>query len=236
MEIINKVRKWQAIPMELIKDESLSFAAKGVYLQLATLPEDVEITAEHVRGDLNKRTIAKLFIELRDAGWLTVLSERRDGRKVYQLNVIKEVGTSANNAPETPNGECRKCTRASAENAPASRARNNIYNIYNNNNILLENRERRARACEEAPKEVIKTYHYPFQSGLTYDQKVGCLIDGVNPYVEQGIITPEQARQFVLYWSEPLAYDQGMLRMEAERAWKLSTKIERWVRREEGKL
>lgn len=234
MEIINKIRKWQAIPMELIKDDSLSFAAKGVYLQLATLPDDVEITAELIRGNLNRRTIAKLLIELRDAGWLTVLSERKDWRKVYQLNVIKKVGASAENAHDAPNSVCTKYTRACAENTPDSRAHNNnIYNIYNNN--ILENRERRARAREEAPKEVIKSYHYPFQSGLTYDQKVCCLIDGVNPYVAQGIITPEQARQFVLYWSEPLAYDQGMLRMEAERAWKLSTKIERWVRREEDR-
>lgn len=234
MEIINKVRKWQAIPMELIKDESLSFAAKGVYLQLATLPEDVEITAELIRGNLNRRTIAKLLIELRDAGWLTVLSERKDWRKVYQLNVVKECDACAENAHDATDSVCTKYTRACAENTHDSRARNNnIYNIYNNN--IIENRERRARAREEAPKEVINTYHYPFQSGLTYDQKVQCLIDGVNPYVEQGVITPEQARQFVLYWSEPLAYDQGMLRMEAERAWKLSTKIERWVRREEDR-
>lgn len=225
MNIINKVGQWQAIPMALIKDESLSYAAKGLYARLAILPEQSEITVASVKGDSNKRTIAKLFIELRDAGWLVVLHERADCRKIYQLNFEKTTDVAgAKNAPATESSECKKCTRAGAKNALDSRARNNIY--INNNNILDLSLETRAR-------EVPTIYHYPFMPGMKYKEKLRCLIDGVNGFVERKVISEDQARRFVEFWSEPMSDDQNKLRMEGQDAWSLEVRIKRWIDKSE---
>ena len=46
MIIINNIAgQWTAIPVALINDSSLSYAAKGVYLRIAALPETIEVTA-----------------------------------------------------------------------------------------------------------------------------------------------------------------------------------------------
>ncbi len=225
MNIINKVGQWQAIPMAIIKDESLSYAAKGLYARLAILPEESEITVTSVKCDNNRRTIAKLFIELRDAGWLEVLHERADKRKIYQLNCEKRTdGACAKNAHATTSSECKKCTRACAKNAHDSRARNNIYNI--NNNILDISLETRAR-------EVPTIYHYPFMPGMTFREKLRCLIDGVNGFVERKTISEDQARRFVEFWSEPMSDDQNKLRMEGQDAWSLEVRIKRWIDKSE---
>ena len=64
MIIINNIAgQWTAIPMALINDSSLSYAAKGVYMRIAALPEKTEVTAKLLQGELNKRTIATLFRE-----------------------------------------------------------------------------------------------------------------------------------------------------------------------------
>ena len=116
MNIINQCNGWQAIPRKLINDDTLSYAAKGVYMRIAAMAENTEITAKMLQGELNKRTIAKLLLELRDAGWLAVVGERADGRKAYVLKAYRSEASGAKNAPDS---ECKKCTRASAKNAPA---------------------------------------------------------------------------------------------------------------------
>ena len=76
MIIINNIAgQWTAIPLALINDSSLSYAAKGVYMRIAALPEQTEVTAKLLQGELNKRTIATLFRELIDCGWLTITHE-----------------------------------------------------------------------------------------------------------------------------------------------------------------
>ena len=116
MNIINQCREWQAIPKMLINDEALSYAAKGLYACIASMPAEAEITAKAVQSDLNKRTIAKLLLELRDAGWLEVKGERGNGQKVYVLRSSKSRAASAKNAPF---GGCKKCTLQGAKNAPS---------------------------------------------------------------------------------------------------------------------
>ena len=107
MIIINNIAgQWTAIPLALINDSSLSYAAKGVYMRIAALPEKTEVTAKLLQGELNKRTIATLMLELLKAGWLRIIDKKYNGQKVYQLlatrvenldNVMENQG--AKNAP-----------------------------------------------------------------------------------------------------------------------------------------
>ena len=216
MELINKCKQWQAIPMELIYDSQLSLMAKAVYMLLAGLPATSEITATRLeKFGISRKTAGKHMVELRQRGWLECVSERKDNFKVYVLN-----GTLAREDFTHDAQRAREdFTRARGKILPAPNKY--IYNI--NNNILNNSIEEQATSNFEA------IYHYPFRQGLTYKQKVACLIDGVNGFVERGVMTPEQAKVFVKYWSEPLANSSNTLRMEGQDAWKLSTRIERWI-------
>lgn len=216
MIIINNIAgQWTAIPLALINDSSLSYAAKGVYMRIAALPETTEVTAKLLQGELNKRTIATLFRELINCGWLTITHERADGRKVYQLNVNKEVA-GAKNAPES---ECKKCTRAGAKNAPDNK--NIIYNI--NNNILDNIRE------DTLPD----FYHFPFDKRLSIEQKRNLVIKEVDKYVKSGAIEPDEARMFVLYWTEPMMFLPNSMRMEDPelKCFNLETRLRIWNER-----
>ena len=216
MIIINNIAgQWTAIPVALINDSSLSYAAKGVYLRIAALPETIEVTAKLLQGELNKRTIATLFRELIDCGWLTITHERADGRKAYKLNANKDM-TSAKNAPVS---ECKKCTRASAKNAPDNK--NIIYNI--NNNILDNIRE----------NPLPDFYHFPFDKRLNIEQKRNLVIKEVDKYVKSGAIEPDEARMFVLYWTEPMMFLPNSMRMEDPelKCWNLETRLRIWNER-----
>lgn len=217
MELINKCKSWQAIPMELIYDSELSLMAKAIYMLLAGLPAASEITAKQLEllHGVSRKTAAKYMLELRERGWLECVSERKDFYKVYVLHgtLAREEFTHA------PQKACVKFTHARGNSLPTPNKY--IYNI--NNNILDNTIEEQATSNFEA------IYHYPFRQGLTYKQKVACLIDGVNSFVERGVMTPEQAKVFVKYWSEPLANSSNTLRMEGQSAWKLSSRIERWI-------
>ena len=217
MELINKCKQWQAIPMELIYDSELSLMAKAIYMLLAGLPAASEITAKQLEllHGVSRKTAAKYMLELRERGWLECVSERKDYYKVYVLN-----GTIAwEDFTHAPEKACVKFTHARGNSLPTP----NKY-IYNINNNILDN-----TIEEQACVNFDSTYHYPFKPGLTYSQKVACLISGVNDFVVNGIISPDQAKAFVKYWSEPLANSSNTLRMEGQDAWKLSTRIERWI-------
>ena len=223
MELINKCKSWQAIPMELIYDSELSLMAKAIYMLLAGLPAASEITATQLEllHGISRKTAGKYMLELRDRGWLECVSERKDMHKVYVLHgsLAREEFTQARgyNLPASR----VKFTRARGYGLPASEGDTH----YNNNNINILNNFLEEKARENFDS----TYHYPFRPGLTYSQKVACLISGVNDFVVNGIISPDQAKAFVKYWSEPLANSSNTLRMEGQDAWKLSTRIERWI-------
>ena len=217
MELINKCKQWQAIPMELIYDSKLSLMAKAVYMLLAGLPAASEITTKQLEllHGVSRKTAGKYMLELRDRGWLECVSERKDFRKVYVLH-----GTIAwEDFTHAPEKACVKFTHARGNSLPTP----NKY-IYNINNNILDN-----TIEEQACVNFDSTYHYPFKPGLSYNQKVACLINGVNDFVVNGILSPDQAKAFVKYWSEPLANSSNTLRMEGQDAWKLSTRIERWI-------
>lgn len=217
MELINKCKQWQAIPMELIYDSELSLMAKAIYMLLAGLPAASEITAKQLEllHGVSRKTAAKYMLELRERGWLECVSERKDFYKVYVLH-----GTLAREEfTHDPQKACVKFTHARGNSLHTP----NKY-IYNINNNILDN-----TIEEQACVNFDSTYHYPFKPGLSYNQKVACLINGVNDFVVNGILSPDQAKAFVKYWSEPLANSSNTLRMEGQDAWKLSTRIERWI-------
>lgn len=222
MELINKCKQWQAIPMELIYDSKLSLMAKAVYMLLAGLPAASEITATQLEllHGISRKTAGKYMLELRDRGWLECISERKDMHKVYVLHgsLAREEFTHARgyNLPTSR----VKFTRARGYGLPASEG-----DTHYNNNINILNNFLEEKACVNFDS----TYHYPFKPGLSYNQKVACLINGVNDFVVNGILSPDQAKAFVKYWSEPLANSSNTLRMEGQDAWKLSTRIERWI-------
>ena len=225
MIIINNiVGQWTAIPLALIMDDSLSYAARGVYMRIAALPETTEVTAKLLQGELNKRTIAALFLELRNSGWITITHERADGRKAYRLNANKEV-TGAKNAPERVQkmhpSECKKYTRTGAKNAPDNK---NIYNY--NNNIYIE----RERNKEALPPNF---YHYPFDERLSIEEKRKLVIEELDKYVKSGAIEADEARRFILYWTEPMMYLPNAMRMEDPelKSWNLETRIRLWNER-----
>ena len=226
MELINKCKSWQAIPMELINDSELSLMAKAIYMLLAGLPAASEITAKQLEllHGMSRKTAGKYMLELRDRGWLECVSERKDFRKVYVLN-----GTIAwEDFTHAPEKACVKFTHARGNSLPTP----NKY-IYNNNNNILNNRERETRAQNPSSEKITTWHGLPFAGGLTYKEKVACLIDGVDRFVQQGVITPEQAKAFVQYWSEPMVYDANVLKLECERSWSLPSRIESWMRKVE---
>ena len=229
MIIINNiVGQWTAIPLALIMDDSLSYAARGVYMRIAALPEHVEVTAKLLQGELNKRTIASLFLELKNSGWITVTHERADGRKAYRLNANKEV-TGAENAPERVQNmhpsECKKYTRRVQKMHPSEPDNKNIYNNYNNN-IYIE---------RESNKEALPPnfYHYPFDERLTIEEKRKLVIEELDKYVKSGAIEADEARRFILYWTEPMMYLPNAMRMEDPelKSWNLETRIRIWNER-----
>ena len=223
MELINKCKSWQAIPMELIYDSELSLMAKAIYMLLAGLPAASEITATQLEllHGISRKTAGKYMLELRDRGWLECVSERKDMHKVYVLHgsLAREEITHARGY-SLPTSRV-KFTRARGYGLPASEGDTH----YNNNNINIINNFLEEKACVNLDS----TYHYPFKPGMSYNQKVACLINGVNDFVVNGILSPDQAKAFVKYWSEPLANSINTLRMEGQDAWKLSTRIERWI-------
>ena len=227
MELINKCKQWQAIPMELIYDSKLSLMAKAIYMLLAGLPAASEITTKQLEllHGVSRKTAGKYMLELRDRGWLECVSERKDFRKVYVLH-----GTIAwEDFTHAPEKACVKFTHARGKNLPTPNK--NIYNIYNNN--ILNNRERETRAQNSTSCKINTWHGLPFAEGLTYKDKVACLIDGVDRYVQQGVITPDQAKAFVQYWSEPMVYDANVLKLEAQSSWSMSARIESWMRKVE---
>ena len=133
MIIINNiVGQWTAIPLALIMDDSISYAARGVYMRIAALPEQVEVTAKMLQGELNKRTIAALFLELRNSGWITVTHESGNGVKTYRLNANKAVAGAEKASEWVQNmlpSECKKCTQRVQKMHPL-RPTIRIYIIY----------------------------------------------------------------------------------------------------------
>lgn len=227
MELINKCKQWQAIPMELIYDSKLSLMAKAVYMLLAGLPAASEITTKQLEllHGVSRKTAGKYMLELRDRGWLECVSERKDFRKVYVLH-----GTIAwEDFTHAPEKACVKFTHARGKILPTPNK--NIYNIYNNN--ILNNRERETRAQNPSSCKINTWHGLPFAEGLTYKDKVACLIDGVDRYVQQGVITPDKAKAFVQYWSEPMVYDANVLKLESQNSWSLPSRIESWMRKVE---
>ena len=226
MELINKCKQWQAIPMELIYDSELSLMAKAIYMLLAGLPAASEITATQLEllHGISRKTAGKYMLELRDRGWLECISERKDMHKVYVLHgsLAREEITHAQQKA------CVKFTHARGNSLPTP----NKY-IYNINNNILDNRERETRAQNPSSCKINTWHGLPFAEGLTYKEKVACLIDGVDRYVQQGVITPDQAKAFVQYWSEPMVYDANLLKLECERSWSMSARIESWMRKVE---
>ena len=224
MELINKCKQWQAIPMELIYDSELSLMAKAIYMLLAGLPAASEITAKQLEllHGVSRKTAAKYMLELRERGWLECVSERKDFYKVYVLHgtIAREEFTHAQQKA------CVKFTHARGNSLPTP----NKY-IYNNN--ILNNRERETLAQNPSSEKITTWHGLPFVEGLTYKEKVACLIDGVDRYVQQGVITPDQAKAFVQYWSEPMVYDANLLKLECERSWSLPSRIESWMRKVE---
>ena len=230
MIIINNiVGQWTAIPLALIMDDSISYAARGVYMRIAALPEQVEVTAKMLQGELNKRTIAALFLELRNSGWITITHESGNGVKTYRLNANKEVAGAQKASEWVQNmhpRECKKCTQRvqkmhpkGAENAPSTPDNKNIYNIY---------RERENK--ETLPPNF---YHFPFDSRLSIDEKRKLLIAEVDKYVKSGAIEADEARRFILYWTEPMMYLPNAMRMEDPelKSWNLETRIRLWNER-----
>ena len=226
MELINKCKQWQAIPMELIYDSKLSLMAKAIYMLLAGLPAASEITAKQLEllHGVSRKTAAKYMLELRERGWLECVSERKDFYKVYVLHgtLAREEFTHA------PQKACVKFTHARGNSLPTP----NKY-IYNNNNNILNNRERETLAQNPSSCKINTWHGLPFAEGLTYKDKVACLIDGVDRYVQQGVITPDQAKAFVQYWSEPMVYDANVLKLESQNSWSLPSRIESWMRKVE---
>ena len=227
MIIINNIAgQWTAIPLALIMDDSLSYAARGVYMRIAALPEHVEVTAKMLQGELNKRTIAALFLELKNSGWITITHERADGRKAYRLNANKEV-VGAENAPERVQkmhpSECKICTRRVQKMHPLASDNKNIYNnIYN----IYRERENK----ETLPPNF---YHYPFDERLTIEEKRKLVIEELDKYVKSGAIEADEARRFILYWTEPMMYLPNAMRMEDPelKSWNLETRIRLWNER-----
>ena len=224
MELINKCKSWQAIPMELIYDSELSLMAKAIYMLLAGLPAASEITAKQLEllHGVSRKTAAKYMLELRERGWLECVSERKDFYKVYVLHgtIAREEFTHAQQKA------CVKFTHARGNSLPTP----NKY-IYNNN--ILNNRERETLAQNPSSEKITTWHGLPFAEGLTYKEKVACLIDGVDRYVQQGVITPDQAKAFVQYWSEPMVYDANVLKLEGQSSWSMSSRIESWMRKVE---
>ena len=220
MIIINNIAgQWTAIPVALINDSSLSYAAKGVYLRIAALPETIEVTAKLLQGELNKRTIATLFRELISAGWLRIIDKKYNGQKVYQLLATR--AEDLDNVTENKGAKnalvgCKKCTQQGAENAPSNK--NNIYN-----NILDIDRE----------SPLPDFYHFPFDKRLNIEQKRNLVIKEVDKYVKSGAIEPDEARMFVLYWTEPMMFLPNSMRMEDPelKCWNLETRIRIWNER-----
>ena len=230
MELINKCKGWQAIPMELIYDSELSLMAKAIYMLLAGLPAASEITATQLEllHGISRKTAGKYMLELRDRGWLECVSERKDMHKVYVLHgsIAREEFT--HDASKVYPRARVKFTHARGYSLPAP----NKY-IYNINNNILNNREREAPAQNPSSCKINTWHGLPFAEGLNYKEKVACLIDGVDRYVQQGVITPDQAKAFVQYWSEPMVYDANLLKLECERSWSMSSRIESWMRKVE---
>ena len=220
MIIINNIAgQWTAIPMALINDSSLSYAAKGVYMRIAALPETTEVTAKLLQGELNKRTIATLMLELLKAGWLRIIDKKYNGQKVYQLLATR--AENLDNVTENQGAKnalvgCKKCTQQGAENAPSNK--NNIYN-----NILDNIRE----------SALPDFYHFPFDKRLNIEQKRNLVIKEVDKYVKSGAIEPDEARMFVLYWTEPMMFLPNSMRMEDPelKCWNLETRIRIWNER-----
>lgn len=220
MIIINNIAgQWTAIPVALINDSSLSYAAKGVYLRIAALPETTEVTAKLLQGELNKRTIATLMLELLKAGWLRIIDKKYNGQKVYQLLATR--AENLDNVTENQGAKnalvgCKKCTQQGAENAPSNK--NNIYN-----NILDIDRENR-------PPDF---YHFPFDKRLNIEQKRNLVIKEVDKYVKSGAIEPDEARMFVLYWTEPMMFRPNSMRMEDPelKCFNLETRLRIWNER-----
>ena len=210
--------------MELIYDSELSLMAKAIYMLLAGLPAASEITAKQLEllHGVSRKTAAKYMLELRERGWLECVSERKDFYKVYVLHgaLAREEFTHAQQKA------CVKFTHARGNSLPTP----NKY-IYNNN--ILNNRERETLAQNPSSEKITTWHGLPFVEGLTYKEKVACLIDGVDRYVQQGVITPDQAKAFVQYWSEPMVYDANLLKLECERSWSLPSRIESWMRKVE---
>lgn len=220
MIIINNIAgQWTAIPLALINDSSLSYAAKGVYMRIAALPEKTEVTAKLLQGELNKRTIATLMLELLKAGWLRIIDKKYNGQKVYQLlatRVENLDNVMGNQGAKSALVGCKKCTQQGAENAPYNK--NNIYN-----NILDNIRE------DTLPD----FYHFPFDKRLTIEQKRNLVIKEVDKYVKSGAIEPDEARMFVLYWTEPMMFLPNSMRMEDPelKCFNLETRLRIWNER-----
>ena len=193
--------------MALINDSSLSYAAKGVYMRIAALPEKTEVTAKLLQGELNKRTIATLMLELLKAGWLRIIDKKYNGQKVYQL-----LATRADDMHNITENQ-------GAKNAPDNK--NIIYNI--NNNILDLDRE----------NPLPDFYHFPFDKRLTIEQKRNLVIKEVDKYVKSGAIEPDEARMFVLYWTEPMMFLPNSMRMEDPelKCFNLETRLRIWNER-----
>ena len=206
--------------MALINDSSLSYAAKGVYMRIAALPETTEVTAKLLQGELNKRTIATLMLELLKAGWLRIIDKKYNGQKVYQLLATR--AENLDNVTENQGAKnalvgCKKCTQQGAENAPSNK--NNIYI----NNILDIDRE----------SPLPDFYHFPFDKRLNIEQKRNLVIKEVDKYVKSGAIEPDEARMFVLYWTEPMMFLPNSMRMEDPelKCFNLETRLRIWNER-----
>lgn len=89
MKITDSSRTYTIIPTATVRDERLSYAARGLLFYLLSLPDGTEVTADdlslharrHRKPQLNENRIAirDLFAELQRHGYMTCRRVRRDG-------------------------------------------------------------------------------------------------------------------------------------------------------------
>ena len=99
--------RFVAIPNATVRDERLSFCARGILAELLSRPADWQATAEelwedgrqHRPGGEGRRTIAAAFAELVNAGYLhRVRRAREDGTWTTKLYLFDQP-ISAGDAP-----------------------------------------------------------------------------------------------------------------------------------------
>lgn len=240
---LSELKRYQAIPRELLQDSSLSVQARFIYCYMAAKPEGWEFWQEVMCKELkmSRETLRKYLHELEGAGWLDIGTQNVTKGQFGAVQYTLKSGT----VPNSTVAENFRDGELPLRKSPVAEKSGNIDSIDTGDNTdSQENID-----TTPVKKESVKKENSPAAVPATLPQDVADVYvpddlkarakrfyDSLVPYVigHGGQYDRAMVREFYEYWTEPDRAPKPKMRFEKQATWEVGRRLATWARRNGG--